>query len=372
MTITTSPSFPPARRPRGLSRRALLRGAGIGIGSLITAPFIRPATAATRTLKIATFGGNFENGFRKFLFPAFEKATGISVDSVPQPADLGFLMQVVEANRIGAPPVDLATMAQQDVLRGVQAKAWRRFDTSHIPNIKNLPDRYVHREGDDTIAIGGMAWYQTLIVNPDKVKPLPTSWKVLWEPGHPNAWGLASGGGTTLFEITAGTWFSGNDILASKDGIVEVVAKIAELKSNVKVWWESEGTMQTAYENDEIIGGMYYHDVAGVMAKSGISVVSLFPQEGGVIDFGSWCQPSASTKVEEAEAYIDFICTPEAQALIARHVGSAPLIDRKLTDLTDAEFAAVSSDTPPLQIAVEARAKYLDFMDEQFTKMLTS
>ena len=99
--------------------------------------------------------------------------------------------------------------------------------------------------------------------------------------------------------------------------------------------------MQTAFENGEVIGGTYFHDVAGVMAKNGTPVKSIFPQEGGVIDFGSWCQPSASTKAEEASEFINFMCSPEAQGLMARNVGCAPIITRDKTDLTDAEFAAV-------------------------------
>lgn len=350
------------------SRRAVLAGAA----AALAAPYIRPARAADRSLKVATFGGNFENSFIKYLYPAFEKATGIKVDSVSEPGGVEFLIQIQEANRAGQAAVDLCTAGQADVERGARLKLWRSYDLAKIPNHKLLADRFIHRTADGVDAIGAMSWYQSLIVNPKIFKTLPTSWKVLWEPGHPNAWGLAAGGGTSLYEITAATWFDGNATLATEEGILKVVAKIAELKPNVHVWWESEGTMQTAYENDEVIGGMYYHDVAGVMAKGGTPVVSLFPKEGAVIDFGSWCQPSASKKIAEAEAFIDFMCSAEAQQLMTRNIGTAPLIDRSLTDLTAAEFAAVSGDVPPISIAVAARIDHLDFMDAQFTKMLTS
>ncbi len=357
------------RRRRAPSRRRLLQA---GAASLVAAPFIRPSWAAERSLKVATFGGNFENSFIKFIYPEFTKATGIKVNSVSEPGNTQFLIQIEESNRAGVAPLDLCTASQLDAERGSRSKTWRALDTKRIPNMDKLDARYIHTGAEGVDGVGAMAWYQTLIVNPTVLKPLPTSWKVLWDHGHPNAWGLSSGGGSTIFEITAACWFGGNEILNTEDGIRQVLAKLAELKPNVHVWWESEGTMQTAYENDEVIGGMYFHDVAGVMARSGIPVVSVFPAEGGIEDFGCMCQPSASTKHDEAEEFINFLCTPQAQALMSRNIGTGPLLDRKLLDLTDAELAATSSDHPSIPIAVKPRLDHLDFMDAEFTKMLTS
>jgi putative spermidine/putrescine transport system substrate-binding protein len=340
--------------------------------SVIAMPFVRRAEAATRSLKIATFGGNFEDSFIKYIYPEFENATGIKVESVSESAGLEFLVQIAEATKAGTAPMDLCTAGQQEVRRGAAEKIWRTYDPARIPNLHNLGAGFVHTGASGIDAVGAMAWYQTLIVNPKIFPTLPDSWKILWDPAHRDAWGLASGGSTTLFEITAATWFGGTGILDTEDGIRKVLAKIAELKPNVKLWWESEGTMQTAYENDEVIGGMYFHDVAGVMARGGTPVVSVFPKEGGVIDFGSWCQPAASTKADEVHEFINFTCQPSIQALMTRKIGTAPLVDRKLTDLTDAEFAAASSDIPPIKIAVDARSQHLGFMDAEFTRMLTT
>jgi putative spermidine/putrescine transport system substrate-binding protein len=149
-----------------------------------------------------------------------------------------------------------------------------------------------------------------------------------------------------------------------------VLAKIAELKPNVKLWWEEEGTMQTALENGDVIGGQYYNDVAHTMAKNGTPVVSLFPKEGGLIDYGGWALLARSTKRAEATEFVNYTCSPEAQNLLARHAGLVPLLDRARLNLTQAEFDTVSSDVPPLVIAAAARVKFQSYMDQQFTKML--
>jgi len=41
-------------------------------------------------------------------------------------------------------------------------------------------------------------------------------------------------------------------------------------------------------------------------------------------------------------------------------------------NLSDQEFAAVSSSTPSIPAATEARFKFTDYMERQFTKMVTS
>jgi putative spermidine/putrescine transport system substrate-binding protein len=352
-----------------LSRRAALKGA-VAAASLIGAPMVRRASASDRSLKIAAFGGCFESNLKRHLYPEFERATGIRVEPV---ASQGVTEFLIHAGRsAAASPVDLCMADQEEVARGMNAGIWRIFDVGRIANLHLLDRCFVQEDGAGVGAIGGMAWYQTLVVNPKTVSLLPKSWKALWAPGHAGAWGLASGGRSTLFEITAATWFGGNAILETPDGVRQVVAKIEELKENVRLWWESEGTMQTAYEDGQVAGGMYFHDVAGLMARSGTDIVSIFPEEGGVLDFASWCQPASSTKTEEAEEFINFMCSPAAQAIVTRVVGTAPLIDRSLMDLSDAEFTAAASDRPPIKIAVQARTRLLGLMDRQFAEMVTS
>jgi putative spermidine/putrescine transport system substrate-binding protein len=369
----TDKSLPGARTDMGKvrehSRRAVLRGAGIATAAA-QLPFIRPARAATRSLRVSTFGGYFERMFAQHVYPAFTKKTGIAVQSIEQPEGAQFLFQLAAANKAGAPPMDLCCMGGIDVLRGRAQGLWRGFDHARIPNYALLSAKFQEPQpAFDNVA--AMSWYMTFVVNPDELKPLPDSWTVLWDK-HPNAWGIFTGSMSQIFEITAQVYFGGIDILMSQEGIDKVIAKIAALKDNVKRWWQDEGTMQTALINDEVVGGTYMHDTAMVMIKNGTPVRSIFPKEGAVESTNFWCQTVASTKIDEAQEFLDFSCTPEAQELVARFVGSAPVIDRGRMNLTDQEFAAVSSNIPSIPAATAARFKYIDYMERQFTKMVTA
>ena len=100
--------------------------------------------------------------------------------------------------------------------------------------------------------------------------------------------------------------------------------KIAELKPNVRLWYRDEAQFEQALKSGEIPMGQYYHDVTGLAAADGFPVRSTFPKEGGVNDAGSWVVSSASTKVDEAHVFIDYMSQPEIQALLSRKVGTSP------------------------------------------------
>jgi putative spermidine/putrescine transport system substrate-binding protein len=321
------------------------------------------------SLRISTYGGFFEQGFAAHLYPEFTRATGIKVRSIAQAAGLTFLMQLIQANRAGMAPIDLCLNSPLDVLRGRSAGIWRTFDPGRLRHLGNLPDAFISHAPGGLDAVGALGWYVTFACDPTRLKPLPASWSVLWDPAYRGAWGL-NGGASYLFEITAATWFGGGDILGTREGIHAVTRKIAELAPNVKLWWDSEGVMQTALENQDVLGGTYFNDVAKVLAANGAPVASVFPREGGVIDFGSWCQPSASKRSDEAAAFIDFMASSKAQAIVARQIGAVPLIRRELMDLTPAEYASVSSDIPPIHVDLKMRATQLGFLSSEFNSLV--
>jgi putative spermidine/putrescine transport system substrate-binding protein len=353
------------------TRRGLLKAAGAAAAAaIVQAPFIPPARAAGRVLRVSTYGGYFERMFAQHVHPAFTRATGIAVQSVEQPEGQQFLFQLSTANKAGKPPMDIACIADIDLMRGRAMGMWRTFDPQRIANLTQLEPRFLAADTPlDHVA--AMSWYMTLVVNPEEINPLPDSWTVLWG-NHPNAFGVEPGVQSVIFEIAANVYFGGNEILGTKPGIDRVIAKIAQLKPNVKLWWQDEGTMQTALINDEVAGGTYMHDTAMTMIRNGTAVKSIFPKEGAIESTNFWCQLSASPKVDEAHEFLNFCCTPEAQELIARFVGSGPVIQRSKLRLSPQELAAVAPSANCPHPATLARYQYGDYMERQFTKMVTS
>ena len=352
-----------------LTRRRVLGGAVALALTAVQSPSI--VVAGERRLRVSTFGGYFERMFAGHIYPAFTKATGITVQSIEQSEGAQFLFQLAAANKAGKPPMDVCCSAAIDVLRGRAQSLWRHLDPARIPEATRLRTQFVGKTPTGIDSVGAMSWYMTMVVNPAELQALPDSWSVLWGR-HPDSWGVMTGSQSPIFEIAAKLFFGGTDALLHKEGIDAVIHKIAEIKGNVKLWWQDEGTMQTALTNEEVAGGTYMHDTAMIMARNGTPVRSIFPKEGAVEATNFWCQPSASTKGAEAEEFINFCSTPEAQEMIARYVGSAPVLERSKLRLTDKEFASVSPSIPSIPAATQARFTLEDYMEQQFTRMVTS
>jgi putative spermidine/putrescine transport system substrate-binding protein len=368
--MTGVPGVAGLARPE-ISRRRLLAGAGaLAATALVGFPAIR--TRAAQTLKVGTYGGYFKDSFDEHIYPGFTEATGIEIESIAEPTGEAWLVQLMTAARGNIAPADVSMMAQVTRIKGQNAELWAPLDEAKLPNIKNLQPHFVQRYPDGRIsAIGAVSWYITLVTNTDVFPEPPTSWKALWDPANRDRLGLlALVSNSFLLEITAKTWFGGTDILGSEDGILKVLNKLAEVKPNVRLWYRDEGQFQQALQAGEIPMGQYYHDVTGLAASKGEHVRSTFPQEGGVLDSGSWCVSKASEALDEAQVFIDYMCRPEIQATLSRKVGTAPTVRRELLDLTDAEFTAVASDIPPIIPRYDLYAQRDDWLNQKWTEMI--
>ena len=360
------------KNPR-LGRRTFLAGAAAIGASAAVGPFIRPARAA-RSLKVGAYGGYFQDSFVKHIYPDFVKATGIEIEPVAEPTGETWLVQVQNAANAGIAPADVSMMAGATRLRGANDKLWATLDLSKIPNAKYLTERFIHKYADGGVyGFGAVSWYITLCTNTETYKEPPTSWTELWNPRNKDSIGLlALASNSFLLEITATTYFGGVDKIQTQEGIIEVLAKLKEVKPNVRLWYKDEGTFQQALQDGEIPMGQYYHDVTGLAASDGFPVRSTFPKEGGVVDFGSWVVSKASKKIEESQIYMDYCCQPEIQAKMSRKIGTAPVIDRKYMDLTDEEFAAVSSGIDPIVPQYHLYLKWGDWIAEKWLEMISS
>src|SRR5690606_26738390 len=331
------------------------------------------ASAQERSLKIGVYGGYFKDSFDEHIFPRFTEDTGIAVESVAEPTGEAWLVQLETAARAGQAPADVSMMAQVAMQRGIASELWLPLDESALSNLHYMRPQLLNRNAaGELVGVGAVSWYVTLVSNTDVFPTEPTSWGEMWGD-HPNQLGLlALASNSFLLEITATTFFGGTDILDTEEGILEVIGKLEELRPNVQLWYRDEGQFQQALQSGEIPMGQYYHDVTGLAAQDGFPVRSTFPKEGGVLDSGSWVVSKASDKLEEAQVFMDFMSRPETQALLARNVGTAPTVQRKHLDLTDEEFAAVSSVIPPIIPKYELYLEEGDWVNQQWSEKITS
>lgn len=352
-----------------LSRRTALKLGGAAAAVLAMPNIVR---AQSGPLKVGTYGGYFQSSFEKHVFPDFTKATGIAIESIGEPTGEAWLVQIEQAARAGVAPADVSMMAQVPLLKGMTTDLWMPLDLAKMPNTANVKPEYINKYSDGRIAgIGAVTWYITLVTNTNVFAEAPTSWKALWDPANKDRVGLlALVSNSFLLEITAKTYFGGTDFLSSDESILKVMDKIAELKPNVKLWYRDEAQFEQALKSGEIPMGQYYHDVTGLAVADGHPVRSTFPVEGGVNDGGSWAVSRAATMVDEAHAFIDYMCKAESQALLSRKVGTSPTVKREVLDLSAEEFASVSSDIPPIIPRYDLYQAKSDWLNQKWTELI--
>jgi putative spermidine/putrescine transport system substrate-binding protein len=353
-----------------MRRRTFLTTGAVGLSALAAPALLRAQGAP---LKVGTYGGYFEESFKTHIYPDFTTETGIEVQSIGEPTGEAWLVQLEQAARANQAPADVSMMAQVARLRGERSELWAPLDESKLTNLGNLPEHFVHRYADGRLyGTGAVSWYITLVTNTEAYPEAPTSWQAFWDPANADKLGLlALASNSFLLEITARTYFDGTDILSTEEGVTQVLEKLAELKPNVRLWYRDEGQFQQALESGEIPMGQYYHDVTGLAASNGQPVRSTFPQEGAVLDSGSWVVSKASQMLEQAQVFIDYMARPEIQAKLSRNVGTAPTVNRELLDLTDEEFAAVASDLPPILPRYDLYVDRADWVNQKWSEMIT-
>lgn len=352
------------------NRRKFLGTAAVASVAL-TAPSI--ALASKPPIKVGTYGGFFEDSFKKFIYPDFTAATGIEVNSMAIPTGDAWLVQIKNAARARSAPADVSLMAGISRSRGAQQKLFKTLDESKIPNLSNLTDTFKDRYDDGTLfAVGAVSWYITLCTNTDEIPVAPDSWNALWDPANAGLIGLlALATNSYLLEITATTHFGGTDILNTRDGIAQVFDKLSEVVPNVRLWYRDEGAFQQALQDGEIPMGQYYHDVAGLAAAEGFPVLSTFPKEGGLLDSGYWIVPEHAEPVDEIHEFINYISDPAIQAVLSRNLGTAPVVDPALTDLTADELAAVTSDIAPILPRYDIYSEHGDWISDRWSQMIS-
>jgi putative spermidine/putrescine transport system substrate-binding protein len=353
-----------------LSRRAALKLGAAGVAMLAMPNIIRPRAAGS--LKIGAYGGYFKDSFDKHVFPEFTKATGIAVESVAEPTGEAWLVQLDQAAKAGVAPADVSMMAQVPLLKGMTTDLWAPLDLTKMPNAANVKPEFINKYSDGRVAgVGAVTWYITLVTNTKIYPEAPTSWQALWDPANKDREGLlALVSNSFLLEITAKTYFGGTDFLSSDENILKVLDKLAELKPNVKLWYRDEAQFEQGLKSGEIPMGQYYHDVTGLAVADGFPVRSTFPKEGGVNDSGSWAVSRASKAIDDAHTFIDFMCKPEIQGILSRKVGTSPTVKREVLDLTAKEFAAVSSDIPPIIPRYDLYQAKSDWLNQKWTELI--
>jgi putative spermidine/putrescine transport system substrate-binding protein len=322
-------------------------------------------------ITVSAWGGFFEETLAAEIYPGFTEETGIAVKSVAQPEDSAWMTQLMAAARAKKAPADLSLVVDEVLIRGNEAGLWGKLDPAKMPGTASLKDGYVKISDDGgAYAVGALAFYTTFVTNTDFAADAPASWMELWEEKWDGKLGIVTTPNSGLLEVTAKTFFGGYEVMETREGLEQVIAKIAELKSQVKLWYRDEGQFQQALEAGELNAGLYYHDVAMLSIWDGKPIASTFPKEGGIVSDAYWVMPRDSQNTAVVEKFLDYMSRPAIQAKMARQMGVFPIVPRDAMDLTDEEFSSVGSDIEPVRVQTHIHLREGDWLETKYQEMI--
>jgi putative spermidine/putrescine transport system substrate-binding protein len=376
-----------------LKRGGLLASAAIGMPAILAAcapdaPTTQPGDGsptpidttniAGSTIKVGTYGGFFEENFRK-IYPQFTEEFDVEVESVSQPTSEVWVVNLQQAISAGGPPpADVSMLSGVGLQRAINGDILAKYQASDIPESVHLAEGYIKTDGEAVVGVGGLSWYITLVSNTDRVKESPDTWTAFWDPQWENELALLRNAANSfLLEITAASFFDGYEILETQEGILEVMNKLAEVKPNVKLWFRDEAQAQPAYNEGEVSMGQFYHDItlfAASEAGGGAPLRSVFPTEGAILDSGYWSISKTTENLGACVAFIDWMCRPDVQQELALTLGTIPSTKRETLSMSDEDYEVVAGPGPEtaLRPKYEIYDELEDWIDQNWSELILS
>ena len=357
-----------------MDRRKFLKAAAVSSAATATVLYAPAVHAAKENLKVGSWGGFFEEVLADKIYPEFTKATGIKVTSIGTPNGDAQVVQLAQAIRAGSIPIDVSALIPIPMTRASNSDVIEPLDMKKIPNAENLVGDTAIRN-NKAGAPDGAAWffyYNILVSLQENFPKTPTSWKAMWDPANKGLVAvMAQPEISNIIDITAATYFGGSEILQTKEGVLKVLEKVSELASNVSLWYRDEAQFQNGLETGELPMGIYYNDVATVAQSQGIKIDRVFPTEGAVKNPAYWAISKGSPLIDESHEFINYTLDPETQSLLARELGSGPVIPRELTSLNDEEWALVSTEETTITPDYRLYTDWGDWTATEFTRAIS-
>ena len=280
--------------------------------------YAAPVLAQDKTLTLGGYGGSFETLMKEHVIPAFEQEHGVTVQFVPgnSTENLARLQAQRENQELDVVFLDDGPM--------YQAVALGFCDTvADAPVMQDIYD--IARMGTDkAIGTGFVATgfaYNAEMFEENGWEP-PSSWMELTDekfeglisiPPISNTYGLH-----TLVMMARLNGGSEENIDPGFEAMAEQVAP------NVLVFEPSSGKMSELFQGEEIALSIWGSGRVKSLADTGFPAKFAYPEEGAVALMIAVCPIVNSDVPEEAQAFIQYVLSPEVQVQLADVMGAGP------------------------------------------------
>lgn len=311
MTDQTKTPTSPAATPT-VSRRTVLAGAAAVTVSTLAAPAI--VRAQTPVLKIAGWGGTWDELFKAAIVPPFEAEFGCTVE-----IDTGWpFMPKLLSSSPRRPFYDVLLANPHDHWKALDAGMVEPSYT--VTDVPNLADIYDFAKRDELVGITFLNSAVGLGYRTDLVSAPPTSWHDIFRDEYA---GLR---GSYVMQNTLGAGFFlmlgelFGDGFTDADAMFAAVERLRPMKLV-----DFTGAMEQLMLAGEVAIGVI-HD-ADILKYTGEQTPLGFawPTEGSVALEQTYSVTSGSSVKELAYAWLNHVLSPEVQKLLTEDMWLAPV-----------------------------------------------
>lgn len=310
--------------------RSLRLGAALALtvaGSLAaTGLAAQPRVDAEKEVVFAGYGGTLEQFTREEIIPAFEKATGIKVKLVVGTALSNYSKVVATRNN---PEIDVYWSNELTHVAGKQLGLYDRLDTRVVTHLADVIDL---AKDPDNIGVASYVIATGIQYNSKALSdagiPAPTSWNDLWDPRLKGRVALYSFGVAYSQDLLALlTRLQGGTEKDIRPGL----ERVKQLKAigNLVSFAGSPAELDNA-----LVQGKAWMTINGsprgfILKDRGAPIDFAFPKEGAGFFTNYLCVVKNAPHPKAAQLLVNFLISPEIQAVIAKGVVAAP-INRKV------------------------------------------
>jgi putative spermidine/putrescine transport system substrate-binding protein len=271
-------------------------------------PLAQAGAAEAMELTATTFPGAWEESHRRFLLPAFKKATGVdAVLSASQAVDTVTKLNAAQAN----PPFDVVLMDEGPYMQGVSLGLFRPMVAAKVPNLANLPARFVQPNG-----LGAYVSAQVfgVVTNTETVKNVPKSWNDFLKPEYKGRIGLVGLDSTlgTVWMVALAKMLGGDE-----DHMDPAFAYIEQLLPNVGAVAANPGALGTLFQNGQIDVACHYLNNVEALKEKGVPLALSKPASGWGLVRSLMCVTKNSKVPDLASSYIDVALSVDVQQAMA-------------------------------------------------------
>lgn len=299
-----------------ITRRRLAQVASTGALSL---PFTRPAAAQERTVTLALYSGVFQESYQAAVIDPFMRAhPGIRVTAYSMPSSAQML-GTLRAQK-AAPQVDVAMLDVGVARAGTDEGLFVPLTADALPVLKELAER-AFTPGVNAVAVT----YDSLalLYAPDAVKPMPTSWKVLWEPAYKGKIAMLGSPdlGAIALTLIADRMFGGTDYKVSLE---KGIAAISDLAPSVLTWDPRPDPYSFIVGGSAVLGVGWNARGQLYSQQSGGKLAVAQPDEGSVFQINAIAQVKGGPQPDAARMFIAYALGAEAQKAFSEKMFYAP------------------------------------------------